>query len=137
MRSCLSFVSGPASSYSNEVEPHTTLSLLIRSLMGVWRLRVLRVPNRGRTLSISLHLSCTDNIHTFLLLYSPIVVVRWKNTLFLGVDACFKLKLKDRGIDDPDLGTGQAYMVNERAYQTHLVKTADITEQVSFYCSFI
>jgi hypothetical protein len=67
------------------------------------------------------------------LLYSPIsVVVRWKNTLFLGIDACFKLKLKDRGFNDPDLSTGLAYMVNEELYQAHLGANTDVTEPVSF-----
>ena len=51
--------------------------------------------------------------------------------LFLGVDACFKLKLKDRGFDDPDLGTGLAYMVNEASYQTYLNANADRSEPVS------
>ena len=45
---------------------------------------------------------------------------RWKNTLFLGVDACFKLKLKDRKFHDPDLGTGLAYMVKDAPYQSIL-----------------
>ena len=40
--------------------------------------------------------------------------------MFLGVDACFKLKLKDRGFNDPELGTRLAYMVNEAAYQMYL-----------------
>ena len=59
-------------------------------------------------------------------------VVSWKNTLFLGVDACFKLKLKDRGFDDPDLGTGLAYMVNEDSYQAYLAANADSSEPVSY-----
>ena len=51
--------------------------------------------------------------------------------LFLGVDACFKLKLKDRGFNDPDLGTGLAYMVNEAAYQMYLNANANHSEPVS------
>lgn len=64
------------------------------------------------------------------LLYSP-VVVRWLNTLFLGIDACFKLKLKDRGFNDPDLGTGLAYMVKDRPYQKCLQENSYSTEPVS------
>ena len=51
--------------------------------------------------------------------------------LFLGVDTCFKLKLKDRGFNDPDLGTGLAYMVNEAAYQMYLNENANCSEPVS------
>jgi hypothetical protein len=43
------------------------------------------------------------------------------------VDGCFKTKLKDCGITDPDLGTGLAYMVNEADYATHLEQTAGTT----------
>lgn len=43
------------------------------------------------------------------------------------MDGCFKTKLKDRGITDPDLGTGLAYMVNEADYTTHLEQTAGTT----------
>jgi len=49
------------------------------------------------------------------------------------MDACFKLKLKDRGFDDPDLGTGLAYFVEEVAYQEHLATATEIREPVS-YC---
>ena len=47
------------------------------------------------------------------------------------MDACFKLKLKDRGFDDPDLGTGLAYFVNEAAYQKHLSTATEVREPVS------
>ena len=43
--------------------------------------------------------------------------------LFLGIDGCFKPKFKDRGITDPDLGTGLAYMVDEGDYAAHLEAT--------------
>jgi hypothetical protein len=61
------------------------------------------------------------------------LVVSWKNTLFLGIDACFKLKLKDRGFKDPDLGTNLVYMVNNRDYAKHLSDTStdDHAETVS------
>ena len=72
----------------------------------------------------------------FLVLYSSTPVVSWKNTLFLGIDGCFKLKLKDRGFKGPDLGTGLAYMVNEDLYQTYLSANADAKEPVSLIVRF-
>ena len=40
--------------------------------------------------------------------------------LFLGIDACFKLKLKDCGFNNPDLGTHLAYMVNDTEYINYI-----------------
>ena len=54
-----------------------------------------------------------------------VVSVSWKSTLIIALDACFKLKLKDRSFVDPDLGTGLAYMVNEKKYQLHLAHCAE------------
>jgi len=45
--------------------------------------------------------------------------------MFLGIDGCFKTKLKDRGITDPDLGTGLAYMVNDMDYAAHLEEATE------------
>ena len=42
--------------------------------------------------------------------------------MYIALDACFKLKLKDRNFVDPDLGTGLAYMVGDEKYQTHLAR---------------
>jgi hypothetical protein len=65
------------------------------------------------------------------------VVVRWKNSLILGIDACFKVKLKDRGVQDPDLLSGSAYMVNEKLYQNYLSANTVVAEPVSlFYQQF-
>lgn len=50
----------------------------------------------------------------------PCCIRSWKSTLIIALDACFKLKLKDRSFLDPDLGTGLTYMVNEEKYQRHL-----------------
>ena len=49
-----------------------------------------------------------------------LVFVSWKSTLIIALDACFKLKLKNRSFNDPDLGTRLAYMVNDNKYQLHL-----------------
>lgn len=61
-----------------------------------------------------------------------LVVVRWKNTLFIGLDACFKLKLKDRGFKDPDVSQGSAYTVNEGPYQKYLRANLNVDEPVSY-----
>ena len=52
--------------------------------------------------------------------------------MILGIDACFKVKLKDRGIQDPDLLTGSAYMVNETSYQNYLNANKDVAQPVSW-----
>ena len=70
-------------------------------------------------------------VRAFVLIF-VVCCKRWKNTLFVGVDACFKLKLKDRKFDDPDLGTGLAYMVEDAPYQEHLKHGSDLTETVRF-----
>lgn len=58
--------------------------------------------------------------------YSPLVVpfVSWKSILVLALDACFKLKLKDRSFFDPDLGTRLAYMVDDDKYRLHLSQSS-------------
>lgn len=40
--------------------------------------------------------------------------------MFIGLDACFKFKHKDRSFKDPDLGNGLAYVVPDVAYKEHL-----------------
>jgi hypothetical protein len=49
-------------------------------------------------------------------------------TLFLAVDANFKLKRKNRGIDDPELAPGWASFVEEGAYQNHIRNYVDQPE---------
>jgi len=41
-------------------------------------------------------------------------------TVFLSMDANFKLKQKDRGFTDPPLGNGFAYMVPDEKLVKHL-----------------
>lgn len=53
--------------------------------------------------------------------------------LFLGIDACFKLKLKDHGFKDPNLCIGSAYMVNGSLYKEYLNANTDLVEPVSHY----
>ncbi|EIN05220.1 hypothetical protein PUNSTDRAFT_75047 [Punctularia strigosozonata HHB-11173 SS5] len=45
---------------------------------------------------------------------------RWIYALFLAIDACFRLKNKDRKINDPELGSGWAYYVAEQPYKQHI-----------------
>lgn len=47
---------------------------------------------------------------------------RFLYTLFLAVDANFKLKGKDRGINDPELALGWASFVEEDRYQEHIAQ---------------
>lgn len=58
---------------------------------------------------------------------------RWLYALFLAIDANFRLKLKARGIKDPDMGSGWAYFVEQLAYEQHVRKHFDDTEVSKFY----
>ena len=46
-------------------------------------------------------------------------------TLYLSMDANFKLKQKDRGFTDPPLANGYAYMVSNEKLLNHLADCAD------------
>lgn len=48
--------------------------------------------------------------------------LRWIYSLFLAEDANFRLKLKERGIVDPEFGPGWAYFVNDSAYKAEIKK---------------
>lgn len=63
--------------------------------------------------------------------------LRHLNTLFLGIDGCFKTKLKARGINDPDLGTGLAYMVNDVDYAAHVEESENmpVEKEVTMFVS--
>jgi hypothetical protein len=45
---------------------------------------------------------------------------RWVYAQFIAVDANFKLKLKNRHIKDPELGSGWSYFVENSAYLRHV-----------------
>lgn len=53
---------------------------------------------------------------------------RWLHALYLAIDANFRLKLKARGIEDPELGSGWAYFVEQTDYEKHLRKHFDDKE---------
>ena len=53
---------------------------------------------------------------------------RWLYSLFLAVDANFRLKLKDRNIKDPEIGSGWAYFVEHNRYIEHVSQRTDDVE---------
>jgi hypothetical protein len=53
---------------------------------------------------------------------------RWLYTLFIAVDANFRMGLKDRGISDLQLAPGWAYLVEEQKYQNHIKAYVDQKE---------
>ncbi|EIN09249.1 hypothetical protein PUNSTDRAFT_134412 [Punctularia strigosozonata HHB-11173 SS5] len=55
---------------------------------------------------------------------------QWLYALFLALDACFKLKNRDRKIDDPELGRGTGYFVDEVDYQAHLERYVEEPEKL-------
>ena len=55
---------------------------------------------------------------------------RFLYKLFIAVDANFKLKNKERGIFDLELGPGWAYYVEDNHYQTHLSGYVDQPEVI-------
>ena len=57
---------------------------------------------------------------------------RWLYRYFLAVDANFRLKLKNRGINDPEIGTGWSYFVESEEYNKHITQNTVETEVGSF-----
>lgn len=64
--------------------------------------------------------------------YPQLMVIscRWLYGLFIAMDANFRLKLKARGVADPELGSGLAYFVNAKKLVAHL-KTPVTEDNVS------
>ncbi|KAI9064965.1 hypothetical protein FKP32DRAFT_1568832 [Trametes sanguinea] len=48
----------------------------------------------------------------------------WIYTLYLMMDANFRCRCKDRGLDDEDLGPGWSYMVHTKKFLEHIGRTA-------------
>ena len=61
-------------------------------------------------------------VYGYLALTLPMLTAmsRWLYTLFIMVDANFKLKLKDKGIPDAHLGSGWAYFVKDDEFESYL-----------------
>ena len=47
-------------------------------------------------------------------------VSRWLYAAFLAVDANFRMKLKNRCINDPETGSGWTYFVENQRYTEHV-----------------
>lgn len=58
---------------------------------------------------------------------SVTVHYRWLYSLFIAMDANFKLKQKTRDIKDPEFGSGLAYFVNVEKFKEHLKR--DVNEK--------
>jgi hypothetical protein len=56
---------------------------------------------------------------------------RWLYSLFVAIDANFRLKLKTRGITDPELGSGLAYFVNVEKFNAHLKRLSRMRDIVA------
>ncbi|KAI0060273.1 hypothetical protein BV25DRAFT_1871286 [Artomyces pyxidatus] len=61
---------------------------------------------------------------------------QWKYAIMLAVDANFKLKLKNRGLDDVQLALGWSYFVEEEPYQAHIEAHKDEVEMKHCDSSF-
>lgn len=60
----------------------------------------------------------------------------WLYTLYLAMDANFRLKLRQRGIkNDPELGPGWAYFVEETHYKAKMETFGDQEEVRAHFCS--
>jgi len=65
----------------------------------------------------------------------------WLNTLYLSMDANFKLKQKERGFSDPPLSNGLMFMVADVKLRKHLADclkkklTSDVRVPVIFFPS--
>ena len=57
---------------------------------------------------------------------------RWIYGLSLAIDANFRLKLKDRNVDDPEFGPGWAYFVNDSDYKEEIKKHPQPKEVSTF-----
>ena len=80
-------------------------------------------PHPGRNLPEGWD-QAPDDIQYAHILQAPRVdldlLPRWLYACFLAVDANFRLKLKSRGIADPEVGSGWSYFVENERYQQHV-----------------
>ncbi|KAI0059390.1 hypothetical protein BV25DRAFT_1871612 [Artomyces pyxidatus] len=54
---------------------------------------------------------------------------RWKYAIMFAIDANFKLKLKNRGLEDVKLAPGWSYFVDDEPYQAHIETYKDQVEK--------
>jgi len=72
-------------------------------------------------------------IYRLKVLTNLVLIYRYIYTQFLAVDGNFKLRLKDRGITDPELAPGWAYFVEEEKYQAFIKDYVDQPEVSYFF----
>jgi len=78
-----------------------------------------RAPEGIRCVCIYLLFSCSGWSHLFF---------RWLYSCFLAIDANFRLKLKSRGINDPEISSGWSYFVGNEQYSKHISQKTIETE---------
>lgn len=86
----------------------------------------MRLPKIPST-CLTLFCTCSEGFKLF---------PRWLYRCFLAVDANFRLKLKNRGISDPETGSGWSYFVESKEYIKHITQNTVETE-VSPFMFFI
>ena len=57
---------------------------------------------------------------------------RWLYACFLAVDGNFRLKLKSRGINDPEISSRWSYFVENKTYMQHISENTIETEVLHF-----
>ena len=81
-------------------------------------------PHPGRNLPPEWENESRDKAYALFYILTPqhsmTIQHRWLYSLFIAIDANFRLKLKTRGINDPELGSGLAYFVNAPKFEAHL-----------------
>ena len=81
-------------------------------------------PHPGRNLPPEWENESRDKVYALFYILTPqhsmTIHHRWLYSLFIAIDANFRLKLKTRGINDPELGSGLAYFVNAPKFEAHL-----------------
>ena len=105
----------------------------IPSPVDCLRSNVRRVLTPEKTWS---HLLLTGKVwHSLLRPELNFTLSSWLNTLYLAMDANFKLKNKERGFHDPPIANGLGYMVSSDALRAHLTECVakNLTAEV-FFC---
>ena len=76
--------------------------------------------------SKNLVMGSMERLHIRYLQYVPYLTnhlpFSWINTLYLSLDANFKLKQKNHGFNDPLLGNGHSYMIADDALKKYLAE---------------
>src|ERR1700753_3805372 len=117
--------SGAILKISNEAELDTPPRRLRASVTETWQLnaRHARTPDEICPQGGKTH-PTIKSAFTFIPLFRTLTLMviscRWLYGLFIAMDANFRLKLKARGVADPELGSGLAYFVNAKKLTAHL-----------------